>query len=125
MNGYCYIQIDPEFDFRTNNSFERKMVDKNTFLFNLKSNGRLNGPMKFEIIDCDLGKIEIRDDWNEELIRLGRITLYKQDTNLWHFYFELKGCFDDHGIKKSLCEPKYGNDPYYFSSKRILVIQMK
>ena len=95
-----------------------------TFHFNLESNGRLHGPMKFEITRPNTGYI-LYDKSDICLIQLGNITLKKAPYQKKSNCVDHWGTFDYHGIKKALCgktDGDFGGE--YFTPKRIVVIQM-
>ena len=56
----------------------RNETDNKSFHFNLQSNGRLEKPMKYEIIDIDRG-CTLFGNSDDELIRLGNIDLVKEN----------------------------------------------
>ena len=99
-----------------------KWIETNyeSFEFNLHSNGRLQEPMKFEIIDLYHGgcHLSLNSSWNN-LILLGDISLrienVKNNSECW----TCEDRFDYHGIEYPLC------GKWKFTPKRILVIQMK
>ena len=101
-------------------------TDNKSFHFNLQSNNnRLNEPMKFEIKNLIKGGIILCDPSNVDLIGIGNIGLYKEDSKNESHCYKNKNYFNYHGVKNALCgkEPdEYGN--YFFTPKRILVIQM-
>ena len=102
--------------------------DPNAFLFSLKSNGRLETPMKFPIKKPDdailiyyenvswllsIGSDDISGGWDD-------ITIMKGDCqNLKPGNGCIQQSYDYHGIENALC----GEDK--FSIQKIFVIQMK
>ena len=56
---------------------------------------------------------------NEELIELGDIWLMKENKKNESYCYQTEYWFDYHGIEKALC------GKFYFTQKRILVIQMQ
>ena len=102
---------------------DRIETDNKSFEFNLQSNGRLEHPMKFEIIDLKEGGYQLWKKSNDWLIILGNILLVKENKKNQSFYFPNKNRFDYHGIEKALCGKDI--DSYeQFIFKRLLVIQM-
>ena len=95
-------------------------VDNKTFHFNIKSNGRLDKPMKFEIKERKDG-CGLCDDTNVALIVIGNIVLGK-DNNRRMSYCDENEKFNYHGIEHALCGKK---NPQKFIPKRIVVLQMK
>ena len=54
-------------------------TDKNSFLFNLQSNGRISKPMKFEIIDSYRGGYYFWNNLNDRLLTIGDIILFREE----------------------------------------------
>ena len=96
--------------------------DDNSFCFNLQSNGRLDRPMKFEVLKSKIFKTNVYHLYpnvDKNLIRIGDIYLYKK--NWKNQSFCQQDCFDYHNIEKAIsgkCEMECINP------KRILVIQL-
>ena len=103
-------------------------TENKSFEFNLESNGRLHGPIKFEIKNIFNGEFELCSSCNEWLIFIGNIELCKMEKKEWcRWRIPSDINFDEN--KNALC---IGNgfdewDPsgIYFIPKRIVVIQMK
>ena len=111
---YLHTKIEEKYD-------EWNQTDMNSFEFNLESNGRLQGPMKFDVIIPYFGYWLMKDSENS-LIRLSDIDLFKENRkqcccNQTQFAFNYQG------IEKALCGKVNWNNPV--TIKRILVIQMK
>ena len=94
-------------------------TDNKSFHFNLQSNGRLKQPMKFESKNVTYGGYILFEKSNDYLIYLGDIELFKENYKNQSFCGQSESHFDYHGIKNALC------GKIQFTSKRILVIQMK
>ena len=100
-------------------------TDKKSFEFNLESNGRLPKPMKFEIKDVEIGGYTLFKKFYD-LISLGEIYLRKENKKNESCCYQHEDEFDYHGIKKALCGKTYYYPDYEnFTTKRIIVIQMK
>ena len=112
-----------------NNDKQLQPTYSESFHFNLESNGRLDKPMKFEIKNLEKGGIGLRGKSEEGLIELGDIILRKENNKNESCCCQYENFFNYHGIKNALC----GKTRYYdnewkgerFTSKRILVIQLK
>ena len=98
-------------------------TDNKSFEFNLQSNGRLKHPMKFEIKDLEKGGYHLYEKSDDYLITLGDIVLFKENKKNKSCCFQRETQFDYHGTKNALCGKTGWGTP--FTSKRILVIQMK
>ena len=98
--------------------YEYKPTDLKSFHFNLFSNGRLPGPMKFEIKHTLFGAF-IRDTSYEDDVTIGDIHIEMTTWKNKSQCYQNENNFDYHGIKNALCG-KIG----YFTPKRIIVIQM-
>ena len=102
------------------NKFDKRLsTDNKTFEFNLKSNGVLTQPMKFEIIDTSKAYCLFTQN-SSDLIWIGEIRLHKEEMKRSSYCYE-HGAFDYHNNKTVLCG-KITPDRYH--PKRILVIQM-
>ena len=104
-------------------SYDEEMeTDLESFHFNLQSNGRLQGPMMFEIQDTRDGyELFIGDKPN--LISLGDIRLYKY-SGIGSYCVQNDWKFDYCGIENALCGKTIGFK-LNFVPKRIIVIQMR
>ena len=101
-------------------------TDNNTFLFSLKSNGRLNGMMKFEIKDTNKG-YAVYQISHEYLIGLGAefgIVLYKENSKGKSNCRQNNSYFDYHGTENPLVGGSGIESRKYFTPKRIIVIEM-
>ena len=108
-----------------NYNWKKKSTDTKSFEFNLESNGRLNQPMKFEIINLKEGGYCLYEESGcNTLIELGNICLKKENEKHLSFCFRNEENFDYHGIYKALCGRTYLFGDENFTPKRILVIQM-
>ena len=97
-------------------------TDNKSFEFNLQSNGRLEKPMKFEIKELKEGGYKLFKPSDNRLISLGDIALNKANRKNQSKCSQNEEYFDYHRIENAL----YGKTKYEnFTSKRILVIQMK
>ena len=96
-------------------------TDNGSFEFNIVSNGRLNEPMKFEIVNTMLGGFSLFNKEENGLIYLGDIILYKQSCRNQSYCFQYDSLFDYHGIQNALCGKV---NPTCFTPKRIQVFQM-
>ena len=101
-------------------------VGNKTFHFNLKSNGRIPKPMKFEIIDTKRNVFELFDPGHPILICLGDIYLEKSTKQFDECKtFQDETTFNYHGIPNALSGIEkirfYGTT---FIIKRFIVIQM-
>ena len=107
-----------------NQYYTQILVDKKSFEFNLTSkNGRLSKPMKFEIKDCENGGICLFEKFDELLINLGDIYLYKQHKKNQSYCVKQDECVNYHGINNALCGSCGYNNT--FDVKKFIVIQMK
>ena len=108
---------------------EKQPTNSKSFLFNLESNGRLQKPMKFEVLKpystgivcCAVFKRNWGWGWywgndNEYIIELGDVKISKKDQSMC---IQNDKHFDYHGIENALC------GKVEFNEKKILVIQMK
>ena len=106
--------------------------DENSFVFNLESNGRHKGPMKFDILKEKSDRaFTLYPDYHDRLFHCGwdEIVIFKQNcksySNCWQGEYS---CFDYQGVKKALIKnPKkvWNDHDKDFTTKRIIVIQMK
>ena len=118
FGGYLNATI-----YRTNygNGWENSNIpDSNAFLFSLKSNGRLNGMMKFEIKDTSRTFLIRKDNYSNDLFLFGGngdIDLNNQSSKKSSRCSQ-SSCFNYHGISNALC------GGYNFTPKRFVVLQM-
>ena len=101
-------------------------TDENSFLFSLKSNGRLNGMMKFEIKNTD-GGYRLFSQSDDILIQLGygyngAIHLMKSSKKSHSYCYQHDDYFNYHGTSNPLIGKSNGST---FIPQRIVVIQMK
>ena len=101
-------------------------TDKESFLFNLNSNGRMKQPMKFEILNTMEGGIILSKKEEDTLICLGEISLMKKGIESESIWFK-RMAFNYHGIDNAICIGLNNNNKHanFFEIKRIVVIQMK
>ena len=123
---YLNTQIYQEY---TNNKIKR--TDDKSFEFNLRSNGRLSGPMKFEIKKSRRG-YGMNNKEHSILIEIGNIQLYKEKKkNLSYCFKDNENYFEYYGIENAVCgRTAYADENIKlkgdrFTPKRFLVIQMK
>ena len=98
-------------------------TDETTFLFNLRSNGRLKEMMKFEIKERKSPYVMYKKNSNR-LITLGKdgqIVLFKKDEKEKSCCRQKNDYFDYHGIKCALCG-RGSTKP--FIPSRFVVIEM-
>ena len=110
------------------NSYGQGKIGRNSFEFNLQSNGRLTEPMKFDIKQNGGCCYTICKDYDEKLIEIGDIIIYKQEFKNESYCIQSDYYFDYKGIRKALCGKKYDNwknKGKHFIPKRISVIEMK
>ena len=111
---------------------EWRKTDDKSFEFNLESNGRLTGPMKFEIKNEKIGgwKLFKKYDEYDDLIVLGDIHLKKKVKKYYSYCEHNEYIFNYHEIDFALCgKGKIYNDDESgemtcFDPKNIYVIQM-
>ena len=97
-------------------------TDSKSFHFNLFSNNRLKEPMKFEVKSLKKGGYIFFDKSNPVLIRLGDISLSKENKKNQSYCLQTKENFNYHLINNALCG-KTGIINKIIP-KRIIVIQM-
>ena len=99
---------------------KRQITDDKTFDFNLRSNGRLEKSMKFEIQNCQRGSLFLNEKSSDYLITLGNIWLYKQNKKNESHCDRDPMCdlSNYHGIQDAL------SGQFKLFPKRILIIQM-
>ena len=113
FGGYISSTIDKE------NSY---INDSNAFVFSLKSNNRNKEMKKFNISDSS-NAFYLYDKSDSRIFGFGRghdICMKKKDSSSKHFCHHTS--FNYEGISNALCGSTHPNT---FSSKRIVVIQMK
>ena len=94
------------------------------FHFNLVSNGRLPGPMKFEIKDESWGYYLNRES-DERIMRIGQISLKKEEHKEDCCFSQDNKAFDYHGIERALCDKEPNARGFmFFTPKRFQIIQM-
>ena len=103
--------------------------DKNAFLFSLKSNGRLNGMMKFEIQEQSaqsafwLGK---KNDSPLFYFGGGVIYLYKESAKTSSYCQQSDYYFNFHGVSNAFLENcKLNGSSVRYVPKRFIVLEMK
>ena len=102
-------------------------TNRDSFLFNLKSNGRLPRPMKFEIKDTVYGGYHIYENNNkyDSLIGLGDILLLNDNMKNFCCCWQHDDIFNYHGIQNALCGIQLNEQGFgYFTPKRFIVIEM-
>ena len=112
FGGYINEKID-----KTGWSWESNISDPNAFLFSLKSNGRINGMMKFEIHHSS--KTFMLSDRSNWLFCFGGgedLEIWNQSQKASSHCYQLS--YDYHGIPNALCGGRN------FIPKRFVVIQM-
>ena len=100
-------------------------TDNNSFSFNLKSNGRLKKPMKYEITNCKRGGYWLYQKEQSSLLFIGDISIEKSNLKTESWCWQNKSYFNYHNIEHALCKNTTGKSKTYFIPKKILVIQMK
>ena len=102
------------------------IISKNSFLFSLKSNGRINGMMKFEEKDNAYG-LKLFDKSYSCLFGMDYgFWIFKENWKTSSFVYEKSNYFDFHGTTKAFHQD-LSNDGYRvdFTPKRFVVIQMQ
>ena len=105
-------------------------TDNKSFEFNLESNGRLNGMMKFPIKDINCGYL-LNEKEDYDLISLGDIVLYKENKRDTSVCIQREDKYDYLGIPNAICgriRYKDENGEWkgeFFVPLRIQVIQME
>ena len=101
-------------------------TDKGSFQFNLESNGRLSGPMKFEVLDTNEIGCELLDNSHRFLIQLGDMCIIKENCLVNCAITQYSSSFNYRGTQESMIEIRRGcRSRIAFSIKRFIVIQMK
>ena len=103
---------------KTINQYDAWINDPNAFVFSLRSNGRINGMMKFNITQSQYA-FNLPSRSNPGLFSMGSgmdicVSKIRGTGN-----YCSRGSFDYHGLTNALCG---GNN---FTPKRITVIKMK
>ena len=110
----------------------KRVRDEHAFVFNLESNGRHEGPMKFDIKkEKWYGAFYLFPDWNDVLFDCGYdIRIKKENFKSKSYCWQNENSrFDYRGVEKALVQNPYDgkidweNRPT-FTPKRIIVIQM-
>ena len=100
--------------------------DDKSFYFILNSK-RKTSPLKFNLMRYSWYEIHLFSKHSDKLIRLGDISLYKEDSKQKSYCRGINGSHDGnyYGINDGLCGiDKRNNGQLFFIPKRILVIQM-
>ena len=124
----CYINstIDKVYEYPDDNPIK----DENAFVFNLESNGRHEGPMKFDIKKEEFDHVFSLCPDDDLLFGCGYydILIYKENEKSKSYCKQWKySDFDYRGVEKALVQNPYNgtNDKESeFTPKRIIVIQM-
>ena len=93
-------------------------TSKKSFEFNLKSNGRFDKFMKFEIINPWEGGYTLSNQTDGLLIWIGDIILYKKEKRKYSSCLQTNDYFNYHGVEHALC------GKIDFIPKRIVVFEM-
>ena len=124
LSGECFgCFLDCEIGVCARSAEGRKMGGMETFLFNLRSNGRLDGPKKFEVINPEYPYV-LYDLPEQGLITFGKgrqIMLYKKNKRYESHCTQRNNVFNYHGYKMAIIG-KGQNSP--FTPIRIVVYQM-
>ena len=110
----------------TVNKYNSCIKSTGCFQFSLKSNGRINGMMKFEQ-QGSCGGLCIDDKRSSYLFQMnGGICPHKENSKGNSYLYENTYCFDFHGYKNVFLSNSFNNNSSVkFTPKRITVIQMK
>ena len=101
-------------------------TNKKSFEFNLKSNGRLPQPMKFEVISEYNAGYKLFNQNDSQLIRIGDIHLFNKENKSRSVYVPVSLYVDYHDLQ----HPLYGKAFNWkcvgvlFDPKRIHIIQL-
>ena len=117
--GY-YLSSKVENKTDKNGFHSRMSADENSFHFNLESNGRLKEPMKFEIRRPKWG-YRLFDEFDNCLIGIGDIYLYKQEQNVGQCLQQNESSFEYYNIENALCGKTF---PQQFEMKQFVVIEL-
>ncbi|GAB1223301.1 hypothetical protein ENUP19_0141G0002 [Entamoeba nuttalli] len=97
--------------------------DSNSFLFSLKSKGRMKGMIKFDI-EIPQNAFCLFNQSDDRLFEFGYgysdILVYKENNKTYSYCNQYS--FSYEGVSNALCGKEW---PNYFTPKRIIVIQMK
>ena len=100
-------------------------TDKNSFLFSLESNCRLDKPMKFEVTKPVCGYSLSDKDHPFGLIAFCGLCLFKEEGRIENCYSEEAAYCNFKGLTKVLCANQPNEDgEVLFTLKRMRVIQM-
>ena len=121
QNGETFgYYLNTEFADKT---MRRIGTDKNSFMFNLNCDGRLNESMKFPIRNRDYGYWYCWEP-DKYLVKIGDIWLHKETSKTESYCIQDNKNFDYQGIENALCGIKPKNGKICFTPERIFVIQM-
>ena len=99
---------------------------KNSFLFSLKSNGRINGMMKFEEKDYCSGFSMYEKTSSDCLFKMNcGFYIYKENNKSSSYVYEHSNYYDYHGTKNRFLPNSKEDTSQKFTPKRFVVIQMK
>ena len=119
--GY-YLNTEVKQTFDAYGRSIQTTTDNKSFEYNLVSNGRLKKPLKYEIINLELGGHKIYDRSDDRLIQIGNISLYKEEfKEECSSLSQTDDIFNYHKVKNPLHRR---SEMRLFSPKRFLVIQM-
>ena len=90
-------------------------------MFNIKSNGRFDKPMKYLIVDEECG-IKLFEEREIFLCQLGDILLMKKESKEYSIYLQNENHFNYQNIPNAICQTNENNQ---FNIKRIIVYQLK
>ena len=100
---------------------EQIPTDEDSFMFNIKSNGRFDKPMQYSIRDTDCG-IKLFENENTYLCQLGDILLMKKESKEYSIYLQNEDHFNYQNIPNAICQTNENNQ---FNMKRIIVYKLK
>ena len=103
--------------------------DSNSFLFSLKSNGRINGMMKFEVqSNYEKNAFYLDQKSNTQLFRFGpnhTILVYKENSKGSSYNCHDNNYYNFHGATSAFFQNSNNNtNSQHYTPKRITVIQM-
>ena len=120
---FCYY-----LDSKVRNLVDQQVeTNEKSFHFNVKSNGRLLEPMKFEFNEgqnCGY-RMFGKSEFNDNLLRIGDILLRVEHKKHQSYCSETKQIFNYHGISNALCGKVSGSSNQFFTLKRFIIFQMK